>query len=158
MPDDIFDRVKLFEGLSFEQRRFLRPLFVPCDCYTETVLFEQGDQAEFLYLVVSGEVTIRYKPEDGPPITVSRVRSGGIVGWSAALGSRYYTSGAECSVYTQMLRVRGEDLRDLCDHYPETGVLILERMAAVIAERLSSTHEHVISMLKQGMSSGSNHI
>jgi len=156
MPDDVFDQVPLFAGLNVEQRQILRPLFLPCDCYTGSLLFEQGEPAEYLYLVVSGEVTIRFKPEDGPPITVTRVRPGGIVGWSAALGSRMYTSGAECSIYTQMLRVRGEDLRDLCDHYPETGILILERMAAVIAERLRNTHEHVIQMLKQGMASGSN--
>lgn len=157
MPGDIFDKVAVFHDLSSEQRRILRPLFVPCDYYSESVLFEQGEPADYLYLVISGEVIIRYKPDDGPPIVVTRVRPGGIVGWSAALGSRLYTSGAECVVYTQMLRVRGEDLRDLCDHYPEIGILLLERMAAVIAERLQSTHEHVISMLKQGMHSNSNH-
>jgi CRP-like cAMP-binding protein len=158
MPNDLFDRIALFDGLNSEQRQILRPLFVPCDCYTDSALFEQGEPAEYLFLVVSGEVIIRYKPDDGPPITVTRVRPGGIVGWSAALGGRVYTSGAECSEYTQMLRVRGEDLRELCDRYPETGILILERLATVIAERLRNTHEQVITMLKQGMSSSFNHI
>jgi CRP/FNR family cyclic AMP-dependent transcriptional regulator len=158
MYNDIFDKFPVFQDLTAEQRGQLRPLFVPCDCYSGTRLFEQGDPAEFLFLVISGEVVIRYKPDDGPEITVSRVRPGGIVGWSAALGSRVYTSGAECTVYTQMLRVSGEDLRDLCKEYPDTGVLILERLATVIAERLRNTHEHVIELLKQGLLSSVRHI
>jgi CRP-like cAMP-binding protein len=151
MFNDIFDKFPVLHDLTTEQRGQLRPLFVPCDCYSGTRLFDQGDPADYLFLVISGEVVIRYKPEDGPEITVSRVRPGGIVGWSAALGSRLYTSGAECTVYTQMVRVAGEDLRDLCREHPDTGVLILERLATVIAERLRNTHEHVIELLKQGL-------
>jgi CRP-like cAMP-binding protein len=157
MTGDIFDQLPFFCGLSNEQREQLRQLFIPVDCYTGTVLFEQGEPAEYLYLVVVGEVTIRFKPDDGTPITVARVRPGGIVGWSAALGSRSYTSGATCEEYTQMLRLAGRDLRSLCNRYPETGILILERLAAVIAERLRNTHEQVMTLLKQGILPGVNH-
>jgi CRP-like cAMP-binding protein len=151
MPKDVFDRLPLFQDLSPAQRDALRPLFAPCDCYGETVLFQQGEFAEYLYLVVMGEVLISYKPDDGPPITVARVGPGGVVGWSAALGNRLYTSSAACTIYTQMLRVCGNDLRNLCRQDPETGVIVLDRLATVIAERLRHTHEQVISLLKQGL-------
>ena len=157
MSGDIFDQLPLFKDLSNDQRALLRPLFLPVDCYSGTTLFEQGDPAEYLYLVVVGEVVINYKPEDGPAILVARVRPGGIVGWSAALGSRSYTSGATCEVYTQMLRLRGEDLRNLCNDCPETGILILERLATVIAERLRNTHEHVMALLMHGLHTHPNH-
>jgi CRP-like cAMP-binding protein len=158
MPDDMFDQLPLFKDLSCEQQALLRPLFLPVDCYSGTRLFEQGDPAEYLYLVVVGEVVISYKPDDGPAILVARVRPGGIVGWSAALGSRSYTSGATCEGYTQMLRLRGGDLRDLCNEYPETGILVLERLATVIAERLRNTHEHVMALLLQGLHPHPNHV
>jgi CRP-like cAMP-binding protein len=154
MPGDIFEQMPLFQDLSPAQMRLLKPLFIPCDYYTGSDLFDQGDPAEYLYLVIHGEVTIHYKPEDGPAITVARVRSGGVVGWSAVLGNRKYTSGAICSDYTQMLRMRGKDLRLLCEEYPDTGILILERLAWVIAERLRHTHDQVIDLLKQGMRNG----
>jgi CRP-like cAMP-binding protein len=158
MSGDIFDQIPLFKDLSCDQRDLLRPLFLPVDCYSGTSLFEQGDPAEYLFLVVVGEVVINYKPDDGPAILVARVRPGGIVGWSAALGSRSYTSGATCEGYTQMLRLRGEDLRNLCTEYPETGILILERLATVIAERLRNTHEHVMALLMQGLHAHPNHV
>jgi len=154
MPGDIFEQLPLFRDLSSTQLRLLRPMFIPSECYPGMVLFEQGDPAEFLYLVVAGEVVIRYKPEDGPTITVTRVHSGGVVGWSAALGNRVYTSAAVCSDCAQMLRVRGSDLRKLCEDDPETGILVLERLAWIIAERLHNTHEQVVTLLKQGLHSG----
>ncbi|RPI34129.1 MAG: Crp/Fnr family transcriptional regulator [Chloroflexota bacterium] len=156
MVTDIFHKTPLFRGLSDSQLDLLRPLFVPCDFYTDTMLFEQGDIAEFLYLVVVGEVVVNFKPDDGPPITVARVLPGGVVGWSAALGSRTYTSGAVCSMYTQLLRVRGSDLRRLCEQHTDTGILILDRLATVIAQRLSNTHEQVMALLSMGLRSG-NH-
>ncbi len=154
MPNDVFDQLPFFAGLTPEQHARIRPLFVPCDCYADTLLFEQGNPAENLYLVISGEVAIHYKPEDGPEINVARVKSGGAVGWSAALGNRAYTSGATCTGYTQMLRIRGKDLRNLYYEDPETGILILERLASVIAERLHSTYDQVVELLKQGLRNG----
>jgi CRP/FNR family transcriptional regulator, cyclic AMP receptor protein len=154
MTGDIFEQLTFFQDLSAAQIGMLKPFFIPCDLYSGSVLFGQGDPAEFLYLVISGEVTINYKPEDGPAMHIARVRSGGVVGWSAILGNRLYTSEAICADYTQMLRVRGKDLRNLCQDCPETGILILERLAWVIAERLHHTYEQVISLLKQGLYNG----
>lgn len=151
MSDDVIDSHPLFKGLSPEQREQLRGVFIPCDCYGETMLFKQGDPADQLYLVVSGEIAITYKTEDGAYITVVRVGAGGVVGWSAALGNRFYTSSAICTEYTQMLRVRGEILREICKQNPDTGILILDRLAMIIAERLHNTREQVVTLLRQGL-------
>jgi CRP-like cAMP-binding protein len=149
--DDIFQRSPFFANLSTRQLALLKPLFMPCRCKEGDLLFEQGDVADGLYLVVRGEVIVRYKPEDGPEIVVARVKPGGIVGWSAALGSRHYTSGAICSADSELLCVRGADLRRLCSQYPETGIVVLERLADVIAERLHSTRNEVVTLLRQGL-------
>jgi hypothetical protein len=50
-----------------------------------------------------------------------------------------------------MLRVRNSDLRQLCENYPETGLLFLDRLAAMIAERLRTTHPQLVTMLEQGL-------
>ncbi len=154
MAGDIFEDLPLFRDLTPQQIHLLRPMFIPYSCYTGTVLFEQGTPAEHLYLVVEGEVTIRYKPDDGPAIVIAHVKPGGIVGWSAALGNRVYTSAAICSNCVQLVRVRSRDLRYLCNVYPDTGILILDRLASVIAERLHNTHDQVMELLLHGMHSG----
>lgn len=151
MSGDVFDKSSLFQGLTASQRALLKSLFVPIDYYPDTVIFEQGGPADYLYVVIVGEVVVNFKPDDGPALDVARVKPGNIVGWSAALGSRSYTSSASCIAYTQLLRVRGEDLRMLCEQYPDTGIVILERLAGVIAERLHSTHEIVVQLLEIGL-------
>ena len=151
MNDYSLDQLTLFQDFSPEQRSLLGKMFQPSHEPAGTQLFEQGASADYLYLVIDGEVQIRYKPDDGPTLTVARVRREGVVGWSAALGSPLYTSSAVCSEECRLLRVRGEDLRLLYAKHPDTGRLVLERLAAVIAERLRNTHHHVVEMLEQGL-------
>ncbi len=151
MHEDIFSLLKFFEGFHEAQLSLLRSLFLPCECPENTVLFEQGTPASFLYIVVSGEVVVNFKPDDAPSLVVARVRPGGVVGWSAALGSRSYTSEAVVVAPSQLLRVSGHDLRSLCEEYPETGSAILDRLAAVIAERLRNTHPQVKAMLESAL-------
>ena len=102
-------------------------------------------------MVVNGEVAVRYKPEDGPELIIVKVKSDGIVGWSAALGNPSYTSSVDCLTDCVLLRISSVDLRELCVQDPEFGDLLLERLAMAIAERLRNTHGHVLALLEQGL-------
>ena len=153
MAENSFPDLFLFRALTPAQLKQLQPLFIPCEFTANTILFEQGDLAENLFTIVSGEVVVNFKPDDGPTIVVACVQPGSIVGWSAALGSRRYTSSAVCTTYTQLLRVRGDDLRRLCLQHPDTGMIFLDRLSTVIAERLHSTHDLVLSLLQLGLTS-----
>ena len=146
-----YSHLAFFTGLQPADIQLLAPYFAPQTWVAGTVIFEQADYAEYLYLVVSGEVTIRYKPHDGPIMTVTRVLPGGIFGWSAAMNNPAYTSGAVCSLDSEVLRIRGTDLRMICEKHPELGKIILDRLAGVIAERKHSQQVQVTSILANGM-------
>ena len=150
MPGDIFKKLTFFEGLSDVQLNLLRPIFELCDCHPGMKIFAQGGLATYLYIVVAGEVLVEFKPYDAPPITIARVKPGGLFGWSAALGNRMYTSGAISTTYTQVLRVQGADLRNLCDKRPDISDIILQRLADVIAQR-HNVHPHVKAILETGL-------
>jgi CRP-like cAMP-binding protein len=146
-----YTHLAFFTGLSAAEIHLLAPFFAPQTWVAGTVVFEQGDYAEYLYLVVSGELTIRYKPDDGPIMNLTRIQPGGIFGWSAAMGNPTYTSGAVCALDSEVLRIRGADLRMLCEKSPELGKVILNRLSAIIAERQQSQQSRVNSMLANGM-------
>jgi len=156
MSVDLRVDLTLFKDFDQAQLDILRLVFVTCNCHTGTIVFEQGDRAEYLYLVVSGEVVIRYKPDDGPTINVARVRDGGVFGWSAIIKRRNYTSSVECTAHTQLLRVSSTDLQSLCEKYPETGTIILDRLVADVAERLRSTSEEMYLLLESSLRIGVN--
>lgn len=151
-----YTHLAFFTGLSAAEIQLLAPFLTPQTWVAGTVVFEQGDLAEFLYLVVSGELTIRYKPDDGPIMNLTRIQPGGIFGWSAAIGNPAYTSGAVCALDSEVLRIRGADLRMLCEKHPELGEVILNRLSAIIAERQRSQQGRVNSMLANGMRQQSN--
>jgi hypothetical protein len=56
---------------------------------------------------------------------------------------------------SEVLRIRGTDLRTLCEKHPELGKIILDRLAGVIAERKRSQQVQVSSLLANGMRSSS---
>ncbi len=141
----------LFQGLSEAQLLEINPLLEYCHFPAGMVIFEQGAPATCLYLLVSGCVEVRYKPYDGPILTVAKISPGGVFGWSAALGRDVYTSAAVAGEPVEAQRLYGEKLHCLCDRHPETGVVLLERLASVIAERLSSTHEQILAILQNGL-------
>jgi CRP-like cAMP-binding protein len=146
-----YTHLAFFTGLCAAEIQLLAPFFAPQTWVAGTVVFEQGDYAEYLYLVVSGELTIRYKPDDGPMMNITHIQPGGIFGWSAAMGNPTYTSGAVCALDSEVLRIRGADLRMICEKHPELGKVILNRLSAIIAERQLSQQNRVNSMLANGM-------
>ena len=151
-----YAQLSIFAGLDGNQISQLSPYMVECQFPKDHVIFEQGDPADHLYILLSGEVVIRYKPYDGPPLTVAHIEPGGVFGWSAALRRDIYTSGAVATEDILAYRIRGTSLSLICTEYPETGKILLERLASVIAQRLQSTHTQVLGILTQGMDTASN--
>ena len=149
-----FEDLSFFQGLSTADRKRILANFRAEERRAGEVIFQQGQSADRLYLLVSGRVEIRFKPYDGEALTVSVIEDGGVFGWSAALGRSSYTSCAVCTADGRCLSIRGRDLRRICEDHPATGVILLERLAEVIALRLTSTHDHVMELLRQGVRPG----
>jgi CRP-like cAMP-binding protein len=151
MSTELLNRFALIEGFSEDQIQILRPLIEDVDYQTDQVIFKQGDRADFLYFVLEGQVSIQFNPDDGPVLCVAELNEGDVFGWSAALSSECYTSSAVCTDRGVFIRMEGQELRKLCQEHPETGILILNRLAGVIAQRLRGTHEKVVELLHQGL-------
>jgi len=153
MNEEKLAELPLFQGLNRTHLAVLA-LGVESESFaSEAVIFAQGDRAEKLFILLEGRVAIRYKPYDGDVLPVAEIEPNGVFGWSAALGRPSYSSCAVCLADCVMLSMRGDTLKQLCEKHPETGVIILERLAEVIAQRLQNTHTHVIELLRSGVSS-----
>jgi CRP-like cAMP-binding protein len=141
----------IFEGLRPEDLKRISPLIEACSFKTDDVIFEQGQAAVHLFILLKGKVLVNFKPYDGPALIVAHIDAGGIFGWSAALGRVTYTSGAVAAETGEAIRMRGDKLRMLCEQHPEIGVVVLDQLANGIAERLRSTHGQILTMLTEGM-------
>ncbi len=151
MESDLLARFAIIEDFSKDQVEALRPIIEDVRYETNRVIFNQGDRADYLYFVLEGKVSIRFNPDDGPVLTVSKLDQGDVFGWSSALGSKSYTSSAVCTESGLFIRLEGKELKNLCQEHPETGILLLNRLAGVIAQRLRGTHEQVVALLHRGL-------
>jgi CRP-like cAMP-binding protein len=139
--------IPLFQGLDPVQTALLKPLFEQFICPADTVIFEQDTTATYLYLLIKGEVEIRYKPYDGPPITLTHLRDGDVFGWSAVVGSPHYTSSIISETQVEAIRIRGSYLLKLLRDAPETGKVVMDRLARVVSSRWENAYTQVQSLL-----------
>ena len=139
--------IPLFQDLDPAQIALLKPLFEQYTCPANTVIFEQDTPATYLYLLTKGEVAIRYKPYDGPTITLTRLRVGDVFGWSAVVGSPHYTSSIISESEVEAIRIRGDHLLKLSSESPETGKVVMDRLARVVSPRWGNAQAQVQSLL-----------
>ncbi len=144
------NNIPLFSSLGPEALDLIESLFEPCLCH-EGMIFEQGDPAIYLYLVIEGSVDILFKPYDGSELIVTSVKSGEIFGWSAITGNTNYTSGARCVEQCQAIRIKGSALRELCIQHPDTGSVLLDRLAESVSGRWHDARLKVRDILSQGV-------
>ncbi len=121
-----------------------------------SVIVEQFEGAHFLFLVISGSVEMRYKPYDGPELSLSSAGEGGVIGWSAVLGHATYTATAIARSEVQALMIWGNGLRDLLQKEPASGQRVIDRLAQSVSTRWGNTQGQVKSMLQEsrGLSTG----
>ena len=149
--------IPLFQDLDEESLAMLSPLFERYTCAPGVQILRQNDAAVHLYLLLRGRVSICYKPYDGPPITLTRLHEGDVFGWSAAIGSPFYTSGVVADEEVEAVRIRGRDLQQFCREHPEMGRVVLERLASVVSRRWKNAREQVASMLDKQMAKANGH-
>ena len=146
------ETVPLFKDVDDSILHLLAPLFESFSCLADSVIFEQGETAHYLYLILSGSVEMLYKPYDGPEITITYLAQGSIIGWSAVIGNATYTSRAVCKTDIQAIRMTSRDLHKLCEQEPEAGRIILNLLADSVSLRWTEAREQIQTLLNSSIS------
>ena len=150
--------IPFLKSLSDEQRGLVVPLFEKFDVPAHTVIFQQGEAAVHLYLIAYGDVAIRYKPYDGPKMTLIHLHRGDFFGWSSVVGNETYTSDAVSASQIEAYQLRGADLRQLCMTHGKTGHIILERLAEAVSPRWKNAREQIHEMLHDNFNTVNKHV
>jgi CRP-like cAMP-binding protein len=144
-------RFPLFKDFSSADLKIITPLFHARAYPQETIIIEQGEKATSLYLLIRGEVDIRYKPYDGETLKLTHLGAGGVFGWSAVLGNPSYSSSVICTTDCEVLEVCGTDLRAFKANHPQTNALVMDRLTRAVSTRWASAQKQVKSMLNKGI-------
>jgi hypothetical protein len=120
-------------------------------------LFHEGDNAAALYLIIGGGVDLKLKLDEKRNIyvTLTMLREGDVLGWSALVEPYIYSLGAMASDDTQLLGFDAEDLRVLLEKRPEQGYILMRSIAQAMATRVNILSERVPGLTWRSVVSGS---
>lgn len=138
--------VPLFEALTNRQLVEIARLAEKVDLPAGTLVFNQGDLPDYLYLVRKGKLRVLVGNQE-----VARLGAGECVGEMAVLASTRRTAGVETLESCQLLRFAERDFLGLVDAYPELGRALLKslvhRLAAAGRSKESKRVSTIVGMV-----------
>jgi CRP/FNR family transcriptional regulator, cyclic AMP receptor protein len=129
----------LLKGLSSDEAAKVMALGKLVSIPAGSALFNLGDQADRVYLVVRGRIAltlpiqIRGAEED---VLVEERLAGETLGWSGLIPPYRFTLKATASVESELLSFSREQLLGHFAAYPPVGYTVTGNVAAVIGHRL----------------------
>jgi CRP-like cAMP-binding protein len=107
-------------------------------CESGTVLFEEGQTVESLYLLIDGSVNLLYAAGDHQrhPLLVGEVNAGDIFGISALIEPHHATATARVASASRILKFKARALSTLCEADSRLGYALMRQAAQVALERL----------------------
>jgi CRP-like cAMP-binding protein len=120
--------VPLFEALTNRQLVEIARLAEKVDLPAGTMVFQQNDPPDYLYLVRKGKLRVLINSQE-----VARFGAGECVGEMAVLAGTRRTGGVETLESCQLLRFSERDFLGLVDAYPELGRAIAKSLVHRLA-------------------------
>jgi CRP-like cAMP-binding protein len=118
------------------------------------VVFRDGQLAENLYLVMSGNVHVESPIGDGHYKHILTLGPGELAGWSSLLGECYTTRGTTPDS-AWLLEISVKCLKEICQRDPEFGFEFMRRTTAALAKRLSTTRGQLLESQGHAVASSS---
>lgn len=113
-----------------------------------SVIFNEGDQDPYLYIVIEGKVQLEsYVPGRGP-MPILTAESLDVIGWSSMTPVvRQRTCTARVVGATKLLAFDAESLMACCEKDCELGFVIMCRLANIVASNLLNHRLHLLEII-----------
>jgi CRP-like cAMP-binding protein len=130
-----------FEDLDYTQRKAIGLIAKEEVFESGATIFEEGQPAEDLYVLIEGRVDLYYaaSSEPGDRLLVAEINNGEPFSLSALVAPGYLTATATAHIRSHVLKVRGLELRALCEVDPALGYALMGQAAKSMMERLHRT-------------------
>jgi ABC-type nitrate/sulfonate/bicarbonate transport system permease component/CRP-like cAMP-binding protein len=158
---EVFKRTMPFQVVSDAMLRRIAAKCWLVSYAKDAVLYDVGDKADDIYIIVSGKVVHALEPGVNARRPEKTLGPGDVFGWAALL--EHYPSRlarAVCGEPAEIVRINGEELLRILESEPDTGDVVMSRFATMITRdytvpdliaQLRSIHRQLHSGDVQGM-------
>ena len=136
---DRLRKVDILEGLGEEELQSIAQYFEEENVNGGVTLCEEGRDADRLYVLEQGRVSISSKKGGQYDIDIP----GKIVGWSFLVPPFLYTASALAKTASRVLVIKSPDFYYIIHKEPKMGMKVINNLAQIIASRLKG-HEEVL--------------
>jgi CRP-like cAMP-binding protein len=145
----MLSQASLFEGLSEEQLKAVADISDEATCQQGEVLFWEGDLAEWLYILLEGEINIFVQLSSRPErLTVSVLNQPyQTLAWSGLVAPNVYTASALCEADSRLVAINGQALMQVLEGDPVMGFVVFRRIAEMISSRMRNTRFALLKTL-----------
>jgi CRP-like cAMP-binding protein len=146
---DSIAEIELFDGLSDRQISGIAESAKQIEIAAGELVFREGAEAEYLYVLLSGEVAIQINLSSRPEtVTVSLIQiAHQSFGWSGVVAPYRYSAHATAKANSRLLAIPGKALLKLLRLEPATGFDVLLRISEVISQRLHNSRAALLRTL-----------
>lgn len=138
---DSIQESELFKGVSQRVISEIAKSSEEVTCRENSVIFNGGDQAEYLYELLEGRVDILMPEKD--VVHLKATETGQIFGWSALVEPYIYTATARCVSDTKLIKISKDAIETAIKRHPEEGLAILQHLTGIIAKRLRKAYKYI---------------
>lgn len=132
--------------LSDATAQKLAALLSPCEFAAGTLVFDEGTTSPWLYVIVSGEVSLEMCVPARGCTRILTLGPGDLLAWSSLLGEGRMTATAIATSPARLLAASAPDLKALCDADHEFGFELMRGMAQALAKRLTATRLQLLDL------------
>ena len=155
---DFLDKVQIFRGLNHEQLAEIIKFCEEAEFQPGTKLFEQGEDAVYLWIVKEGQVDLRFDvagSTSSEENTISSISEAGAFGWSSfASPNKYRLAGYCVGKPCKLIKVDREGLRRLFDNDSDIGYAVISNVATVVGTRFHEFQEDAARQKGQDLLGG----
>jgi CRP-like cAMP-binding protein len=142
--------VLLFSGLPSDELETLARASTRRGLSDGDVLFEQGQPAQTLYVVVRGGLILRTE-DRGRAVIVDTLRRGDVVGWAAMREAAITLSTARAVGTTEVIAIPVDDIVALAAGGSRESELLVRRIVGLAAEHLEASWKQLLQVGREGV-------
>lgn len=141
---EILKKIPLFSELNDEEFGLIQKLITFHDVTKKTVVLQEGEKGNSLFIIISGSVKISYYAPDGREVVLSLLEEGDFFGEMALLDNAPRSATASTITRSRLAQIRRDDFERLLLQKPQVTLKLLAeivqrfRRTSQVLERIST--------------------